>query len=376
MSSKLLIIAGFCLLTLLPVVQWCTGILPDAPLTENRSPVPAPDWRKRSSMQNYLMGWQDWFNDRYSGRNFLIRLQTQLDYSAFSYSDRVHIGRDGWLFYRSVLDVQKPAVERMTSVHNDEVIANLKKLNDWLASRGVRLIIMDNQLKDTFYSENLPASVPARPRVPGYHRLRARIARETGAEFIDSTMVMAALKPSRQIFHKTDFHWNDPAAFAVSKAVVDRIAQLAGPGHQGWRWPLEISSRTYSGGEAAYMPLLIPVNETALFVNKTWPDLPRTYNENDGPFEFSLTHNGEDATLLPGIVVFGDSFFDGMTRSGFAEHFHSLHRARCYHATISQVLASLPSDCRFFLLQYIETGVGLLTIPLTLPANAKPAGTP
>jgi len=60
-------------------------------------------------------------------------------------------------------------------------------------------------------------------------------------------------------------------------------------------------------------------------------------------------------------------------RSGFAEHFQSLHRARIYQATLDQVLAALPKDTKFFLLQFVETSTPSYTIPLaplpvTLPA--------
>jgi hypothetical protein len=310
------------------------------------------------------MGWQFWFNDRYAGRNLLIRLKTQIDYSVFSYSDRIYIGRNGWLFYRSVLDVGKPTIDQLPDASYDQIINNIKDLNQRLASRGVRLLVMDNELKDEFYSEQLPASVSRRPVSPRYHKLRARLAKETGAEYVDPSAILHALKAQRSVFHKTDFHWNDPAAFAVAQAVVDRIAKLAGPPYQGWRWPLEITYAPNSGGEAAFMPLIWPATETALFVKKTWPDLPRDYRGPDTPFEFSVVHKVEDPALLPGIVVFGDSFFDGMLRSGFAEHFQSIHRARIYQATLDQVLDALPKNTKFFLLQFIETSTPSYTIPL------------
>ncbi len=372
MRQRIAIIIGFALIGLFPAFQSVLHVLPDRPLEENRKPAPLPD-RAKLSLHAYLMGWQFWFNDRYAGRNLLIRLKTQIDYSVFSYSDRIYIGPSGWLFYRSVLDVGKPTIDQLPDASYDQIINNIKALNQRLASRGVRLLVMDNELKDEFYSEQLPASVSRRPVSPRYHKLRARLAKETGAEYVDPSAILHALKAQRPVFHKTDFHWNDPAAFAVAQAVVDRIAKLAGPPYQGWRWPLEITYAPNSGGEAAFMPLIWPATETALFVKKTWPDLPRDYRGPDTPFEFSVVHKVEDPALLPGIVVFGDSFFDGMLRSGFAEHFQSIHRARIYQATLDQVLDALPKNTKFFLLQFIETSVPSYTIPLAPLPVTKPA---
>jgi hypothetical protein len=375
MLRRISIIVGFALVLFFPALQFATHIFPDKPLQENRNPAPEPD-RKKLSLHAYLMGWQFWFNDRYSGRNLLIRLKTQIDYSAFSYSDRIYIGRDGWLFYRDRIDAHKTAIDKMTDESFDQVVNNFKDLKRRLAVRGVQLIIVDNELKDAFYPEELPASVSKRPAEPRFHKLRERLARETGAEYVDSSAILSALKSQRPIFHKTDFHWNDPAAFAVAKEIVNRIAKLAGPSYPGWRWPLEITYAPNSGGEASFMPLLKPVTESSLFVKKTWPDLPREYRSPDGPFEFSTVSKGTDPSLLPGIVVFGDSFFDGMLRSGFAEHFQSLHRARIYQATLDQVLAALPASTRFFLVQFIEISTPSYTIPLSRPTGTEAKTTP
>jgi len=363
--SRLIVIIGFGALALLPLIQRITGLLPDAPLAENRIQVPAPQWDK-VLLKDYLLGWQSWYNDRYAGRNFLIRLKTQIDYTVFSYSDRVYVGHHGWLFYRSVIDVEKPAVERMTDANFGQIVQNIKNLNDWLAHRGIRLIVMDNELKDSFYPEELPRSAPEHSRITHYQHFRERIGAETGAEYVDASQILMTLKPVRPIFHRTDFHWNDPAAFEVARVLVNRMAALVEPGKTGWRWKLAIETRELSGGEAAFMPLLHPVTEQALFVRPTWPTPQREYRQNDGPFEFSLRHPG-NPDLLPGVVVFGDSFFDGLIRSGFDEHFKSVHRARFYKTTVGDTLRALPPDTKFFVLQFIETSAIGLTVPFNLP---------
>jgi hypothetical protein len=365
-------IALFALIGLIPLIQLASHVLPDSPLPENRNRLPAPEWHKSATLQKYLMGWQDWFNDRYPGRNFLIRLKTQIDYSLFSYSDKVHVGKDGWLFYRSVLDVEKPRNETMTDAQMSTIVTPLTDLRRWLSARGIRMVIVDNQLKDEFYPEMLPSSVPIRPENPRYAVLRQRIANETGALYIDSSEILHRLKADRSIFHRTDFHWNDPAAFVVAQAVVDRLARELGGPYRGWHLTLEIEKHRFSGGQASFMPLFKPAYEEGLFVRKNWQDGDVENLFNEQHFEYIHRFRRPAQGLLPPIVVFGDSYFDGMMRAGFAEHFQTVYRARIFHQSLQEVLTNLPADTSIFMVQFIETAVAYFSNPIDYKAIDRP----
>ena len=380
MLRSLFVVIGFGLLVLFPAWEAVTRWLPDFPLDEKRLSVPPPQWHSSPALKNYLMGWQKWFNDRYAGRNLLIRLKTQLDYSLFSYSDRVYIGRDGWLFYRSVLDEERPALESWRPSDIDGLILQFRNLRIWLAARNINLVIIDNPLKDTFYPEMLPLSAPKFPSPSRGEEIRNRLRAETGALVIDTTGILSEVKRERPIFHRTDFHWNDPAAFAVAKDTVNRMAGLARMPSRGWRIKLEIEKRPLSGGEASFMPLLRPVTETALFVRPSWNNADSAYAFNQGIFEYVQRLRSPPVPLLPTVVVFGDSFFDGMARSGFGEHFTSVYRVRTFSASLQATLEHLPPDARFVVIESIETGLGLFTIPLDFAALdrafPKPKGAP
>ncbi len=369
-----LVTAAFALLSLFPAIQWLTGVFPDAPLGENRRAAAAPAWGEETDVRTYLQAWQRWFNDRYAGRNLLIRVKTQLDYSVFSYSDKVHIGRDGWLFYRSVLDVEKPLVEAYSERQFDDVVAGIKRLTDWLRVRGITVILLDNQLKDEFYPEMLPRSRPRRRQPSRYDQFRQRLRDETGAIFIDTSAILERVKRRRVIFHRTDFHWNDPAAFAVARRLVDRLAKEAGAPVRGWRLALEVESRRYSGTQAAFLPLLKPLGEESLFVHPTWSARPATRVRHQGPFEYSFFAAAATPQDIPPTVVFGDSFFDGIMRSGFEEHFVSLRRARERDVSLEEVMAALPPETRFVILQCIEIAIDVYAAPVDYAAlNARAA---
>jgi hypothetical protein len=368
MFRSLLIVLGFGLLTLFPAWEWATGWLPDPPLDEKRLPAPEPRWQSAPSLNAYLAGWQDWFDDRYAGRNLLIRLKTQLDYSLFSYSDRIYIGREGWLFYRSVFDGEIQMQQSYTPAVVDRVIDEFRHLREWLQARGITLVLVDIPLKDNYYAAMLPASAPRLPSPSVSVEIRRRLGAETGAACIDAAGILGALQAERTIFHRTDFHWNDPAAFVVAQATVNRMARLAGNPALGWRLRLEIETRPNSGGEAAFMPLLRPVTEQSLFVKPTWVEAPADLTLYQPPFEYIRRLHSPHPPLLPPVVVMGDSFFDGMIRCGFCEHFSAVYRARIYGSTLQQVLLHLPRGTRFMLVEFIEPGIQPLTLPLDFAA--------
>ena len=75
-------------------------------------------------MSTITTGTVKWFNDHFGFRDFLIRSKTQIDYSVFGMSTRIHVGSDGWLFYRSVMDVEKPKFEKILETVKEENGAN------------------------------------------------------------------------------------------------------------------------------------------------------------------------------------------------------------------------------------------------------------
>ncbi|MGH2198802.1 hypothetical protein ACQ1Z2_14755, partial [Enterococcus faecalis] len=66
----------------------------------------------------------EWFNDHFGLRALLIKLKTQIDFSVFGTSDKVVVGRNGWLFYRAVISKEEPLVERLLSQGLEDRIVN------------------------------------------------------------------------------------------------------------------------------------------------------------------------------------------------------------------------------------------------------------
>jgi SGNH hydrolase-like domain, acetyltransferase AlgX len=353
------VVSIFFVLLVLPLVQMATGF-PRVPLlNENRKRERAPRLEEIVRPAAYISQAQKWFDDHYGYRDFLIRAKTQIDYSIFGVSDKVYIGKEGWLYLRNIIDREIPAEDAMTDADLRAVVKRFLELRDILQERGITLVVVTNQLKDKFYPEFLPYTGRRKMSHRRFDDFRTALHAIPGIIYIDSTEILESLKTERQIFHKTDLHWNDPAAAEVARILVNKIAEVEHLDVPFWRYPLKIKTEKMSGGEATFMPLFYPPNEQALFVAQKFPAVPYTYEIAKPPFEYIARLVGGE-NLLPPAVLCGDSFSDGMVRAGLVDHFQVLYRTK---SPPQDLISKLPFGVKYFIYQFIEVRLprGLVT---------------
>ena len=363
-AGRIAIVATFLALLLLPMLQMSTDLIPIEPLDENRNRATLPSLADLARPGTYLPALQKWFQENYGLRDLLIRTKTQIDYSVFGVSDKVYIGDDGWLYYHSVIDKEEPAFEGLSDAQQQAIIDNLARLRDFLARRGIHLIIITNQMKDRFYPEHLPAiAAQARAR-HRFDEFRHKLHALPGVTYLDTTDELLALKASRQIFYRTDFHWTQPAAFEFARELVNDIAALE-QRPPLWHEELKTETRRFSGGQANFLPLFDPPSEEVDFVLPTRPAAPMTRETDKPPFEWISHAEPGAADLLPTTILYGDSFCDAMLDIGLSDYFREFRRARLYRTTLPEVLANMPPDTRYFIFQAIEVSFGgFQTMPL------------
>lgn len=350
-------VAVFSSLVLLPAIQMITGLPPVGTINENRNLAPAPKWS--TATDKLPREANDWFNDHFGLRPWLIRLKTQIDYSLFGMSDRVLIGRDGWLFYRSTVNTDEPLVEsQLTGPKQAQVVTGMRMFTDALQRAGIRSVLVVNMMSDRFYADKLPDAAAHRPPHPHIDDLVESLRVLPSVHYVDSSAILKSTMKERQIFHKTDFHWNDPAAFEVAKAIADAISASEGREKSAWSHPLEIDRVRLSGGIATFMPLFVPPTEDALMIKPTYswpPDLKQRFEV--GVFDH-LTSSAGGASYLPSTVFLGDSFLDGMIRAGLQSVFVATARARWSpQLKLSDVAAQLPDGVRWCVIQFIEVNL-------------------
>ncbi len=349
----------FFLICLLPCVQMLMD-LPDAPaVAEHLSPLPDAEfadtpfvWLKQSNI---------WFQDHFGYRSFFIRLKEQIDYDLFHTSSRVYVGKDGQLFYRSVVDIEQPEIQEALRLHEDQILRNVGRLADALAKRGVTLIVTFNLMSNRFIPEKLPGSVPHPLGEPRIHHFLQRLRQIQNVDYFDTTAILQDMPKDQSLFPKTDFHWTDFAAATAGRELIRVLAEKENRAPPQWQPLQKAVTPNYSGGIADAMPLLLGnLREEKIGI---LPDIPApdgaSETRDDDTINYVFHTKTYNPTLLKPMFLLGDSFSFGLLSEGIAHLFNGFYIMRLGPNTlINQAMVVFPPDAKYFMIQAIEVQKG------------------
>lgn len=349
-----------------------SGYFAESGIVENRNLAPQPQFEQIKSVDQYLKSITTWFNDHYGFRGYLIRFKNQIDFSIFGISSKIHIGNDGWLFYKDIVDEGKHSVDLQLKAESDDFIEGIEFIGKTLKEKGITLVVVIPPMKDTIYGEFLPATANRLTHPSQFDLLESKLNKAKNFIFIDTTSMLKEISRIRPVFHKTDFHWNDPAAFEIAREIVTKIDRLEGITDPTWKHNLTIKTEIFSGGEAKFMPLFpsTPAEE-GLFLIKTFKDVPHLYRTQPPLYEFIIEMNPPKSGQLSPVFIYGDSFADGFIRSGIYTYFKKTYRVRFSDISINDLLLNLPPDVKYLILECIETKNDFYTQVSKIKNNLK-----
>lgn len=364
-AIKILTIGVFLSAICAPAVQQQRNLISVRPLQENRLMKKRPsDWQalfKTGSV--FAAKFEEYFNDNYGFRDLLIRLRNQIDYSVFRKSEKVVIGRDGWLFYRSVVEEDEISAERTPPADWEGILARVLKLNRVLAARGITLVILVAPMKNSIYPEMLPACAPRRPSPTNFERFLAFLRAHPEIATVETGPLLTRLKGQMKVYYKTDFHWTDAAGAYAAQELIRKLGALSGRGNL-WPEPIEtVSKMGPAGGEAQSLGLLWQTYEEAPYPAGPRPDLDRgTYEQGQNSNEWTYTSNLSDRSrLIPDTVMFGDSYADAFLRAGFTAYFARFQKYSIWD--FAQKFKAVPDGTRFVIFELLEPVNFLTALP-------------
>ncbi len=281
-------------------------------LGENRATAPAPGWPTTGQELRDLPPKVDAFwNDAFGFRRQLIRGHALFKLKVgVSSSDRVVVGKEGWLFYTGESSIPVFLGQAPFSPGELNFIqAELEARRDWLASKGAKYLLMVGPNKESIYPEMMPDELPA-GATNRMSQLVDHLKAHSTFEILDVRTILRANKGVGQLYHKTDTHWTDRGLFFAYQEMAQQLTrwfpQL--PTRQASDFELK-AAPPFSGDLSAMLGMVGVVRDERFELNARSPfraveETPDNFRKG-GPRV--ATYRGPPG--LPRAVVFHDSFF-------------------------------------------------------------------
>jgi len=277
---------------------------------ENRLASDFPSVELLSSCpSNYFVGIENFISDRFCFRTNLIASRNWLLYSLLNSSgnDKVILGRNQWMFYgaQEALLAQTNR-EPYSPLKLRDVAQSFKAKSEWLASHGIKYVLLLLPEKGSVYPEKLPHSLSILPGPSRLEALQNEIAQNRICAYVDGKAALVRAKsPDAPLFTKFDTHWNAAGAQCVLSELC-RSLELSLPA-------LNKRIQVVKGGDLANMIALSAMFEEPLpqfdFKQRTAQTVLFEKPKAGDPLatNFAIFKNASAANNLK-LLLIGDSF--------------------------------------------------------------------
>ena len=198
--------------------------------TEKRKAAPAPQWDGTlAGLTRLPEEFGDYYQDRIGFRTALIRLHARLTFRLFgnSPSDRVIIGKEGWLYYG-------PAYARRYYRNGDPFTQQelltwqraLEGRRDWLAQHDIPYLFVLAPNKQSIYPEYFPARINRVNPDSRRTQLMSHMAQHSDVPVLDLTPILRAAKGETLLYWKNNTHWNPRGAYEGYRGIMASLSPL------------------------------------------------------------------------------------------------------------------------------------------------------
>ncbi|GAB1484330.1 hypothetical protein MASR2M78_31480 [Treponema sp.] len=327
---------------------------------ENRTLNERPKLPKNAlALYKFPNQFMDYIDDNIPFRELGIKFYNTiyLDILNESPNNKVILGKDGWLFYTGdndnfvIKDLVGHSLFTMKQLQN--IKNNLEVIENYCQSKDIVFLFVIAPNKESIYPEYLPENI-----IPSdmkrLSQLDKYLKTHSSIDILNLTKTLLDNKNNQFLYYKTDTHWNDLGAFYAYEAISKSFNMD----------PLNIKNYTFtvnenfSGGLSSGMLHTNKISEKTHILKSN--DIKKsTIREKSNFFKSTQIDNSE----LPTIVIYGDSFYEGMSQY-FEESFKYLN-AFTWRKTSEQIITMdidflLNSKPNYFIFEMVERNIYLL----------------
>ena len=218
-----------------PALVGVTVPIPDAPLTWHS--VRTGEFQKSFASR---------FNEKFAGREALIRLTGELWYRLFrrpaNPSSTIIFGRNDSLFEKGYLD--EYFVSRRSRADMEPMVRDLRRVQDACREHGMAFALVLSPTKATIHPEDIPRQwrrfYDPRPRM--YHVI-TQLFRDYGIEYVDAVELLSQENQKNNypapLFPKGAMHWSRRGGFIAANGLQSVLAR-----QHKFAEPIEITEST------------------------------------------------------------------------------------------------------------------------------------
>jgi len=219
----------FLLFILLPMLNQVFHFVRPHEIVEKRIFAEKPTFDYRRPFL-FFQRYEDYYNDFFTFRTRWVYWNNLLTYKIFhaSASDKVVIGKRGWLFMGNVnkyfdeVDYYRnlrPFTPR--ELRYWRII--LEERGAWLKRRGIRYLFTIAPNKSTIYPEFMPNSIKKINSQSRQDQLIAHLRKYSTLNVLDLRPALLEAKKIRPAYHQTDTHWNDWGAYVAYCEIIKEL---------------------------------------------------------------------------------------------------------------------------------------------------------
>ncbi len=220
----ILFLGVFLLMCLWPLVGM--AVMGPSEAAANEALAAPPSLTKGGAFNaDFLNDTSDYFADHFASRRELVTINAKLEAAIFGESaeEKVILGKDGWLFYKSTLDDYQG--QNLLSDREVGAAARcLALMQEYAQEQNVAFLFTIVPNKNTLYPEYMPARcVPS--ELPGNAERLREALRQEGVRFVDLESAFCA--EDRVLYQRLDSHWSNLGAALAHDAIMDALAKDA-----------------------------------------------------------------------------------------------------------------------------------------------------
>jgi hypothetical protein len=181
------------------------------------------------SLVKFPQQFEKYFNDHIGGRDQLISLHNTFNFRVLKKSpiSSATVGEKDWLFFNAdgeLLDFMGLMQKDFATLEGYRYV--LEDRRDWLAKFGVRYLFLPVPNKMMMYGEYLPLRVRQEKGVTIYDQFIDHMHKYSDfTDFLDLKAILLKAKEERQIYFRTDSHWNLDGSLVADQEIIHHLQQ-------------------------------------------------------------------------------------------------------------------------------------------------------